>query len=135
MPISLKPHNVETYQKVTDKLKESNKVAVIHPTGTGKSYIGLKLIEDNEGKKVIYLAPSKSILHQIKDDMIKNGIKFNDGNKKTVERYTYQKLTRIFKEGQLNIDADIIILDEFHHCGAPEWGLAIQELLKIMKDK
>lgn len=36
MSIRLKPHNVETYKKVNDKLKKSNKVAVIHPTGTGK---------------------------------------------------------------------------------------------------
>ena len=47
MSISLKPHNVETYKKVTDKLKKSNKVAVIHPTGTGKMYIALKLLEEN----------------------------------------------------------------------------------------
>lgn len=51
MSIRLKPHNVETYKKVTDKLKESNKVAVIHPTGTGKMYIALKLLEENKGKK------------------------------------------------------------------------------------
>lgn len=129
MSIRLEPHNVEAYKQVKKIHEKENRAVVIHPTGTGKSYIGLKLIEDNEGKKVIYLAPSKSILHQIKDDMIKNGIKFNNGNQKTVERYTYQKLTRLLKSGQLNIDVDIIILDEFHHCGAPEWELAVQELL------
>lgn len=129
MSVSLEPHNVEAYKQVRKIYEKENRTVVIHPTGTGKSYIGLKLIEDNEGKKVIYLAPTKSILHQIKDDMIKNSIKFSNGNKKTVERYTYQKLTRLLKSGQLDIDADIIILDEFHHCGAPEWELAIQELL------
>ena len=129
MSVRLEPHNVEAYKQVRKIHEEENRAVVIHPTGTGKSYIGLKLIEDNEGKKFIYLAPTKSILHQIKDDMIKNGIKFNNGNQKTVERYTYQKLTKLLKNSQLNIDADIIILDEFHHCGAPEWGLAVQELL------
>lgn len=129
MSVRLEPHNVEAYKQVRKIYEEENRAVVIHPTGTGKSYIGLKLIEDNEGKKVIYLAPTKSILHQIKDDMIKNGIKFNNGNQKTVERYTYQKLTKLLKDDQLNIDADIVILDEFHHCGAPEWGLAVQELL------
>ena len=129
MSVRLEPHNVEAYKQVKKIHEKENRTVVIHPTGTGKSYIGLKLIEDNEGKKVIYLAPTKSILHQIKDDMIKNGIKFSNGNQKTVERYTYQKLTRLLKSGQLNIDADIIILDEFHHCGAPEWELAVQELL------
>lgn len=36
MSISLKPHNVEKYQKVIEKFKETKKVAVVHPTGTGK---------------------------------------------------------------------------------------------------
>lgn len=130
MSLVLEPHNVEAYKKVRELHEKENRVAVIHPTGTGKSYIGLKLIEDNEGKKVIYLAPSTSILYQIKEDMIKNGIKFNDGKNKTVERYTYQKLTSMLKNGELNLKADIIILDEFHHCGAPEWGKAVQALLE-----
>ena len=129
MSVRLEPHNVEAYTQVKKIHEKENRAAVVHPTGTGKSYIGLKLIEDNEGKKVVYLAPSKSILHQIKDDMIKNDIKFNNGKQKTVERYTYHKLTRLLKSGKLKIKADIIILDEFHHCGAPEWELAVLELL------
>lgn len=28
------------------------------------------------------------------------------------------------------LDADIIILDEFHHCGAPEWGKGVERLLQ-----
>ena len=100
MSVRLEPHNVEAYKQVRKIHEKENRAVVIHPTGTGKSYIGLKLIEDNEGKKVIYLAPAKSILHQIKDDMIKNGIKFSNGNQKTVERYTYQKLTRLLKSGK-----------------------------------
>ena len=72
MPISLKPHNVGTYQKVIDKLKESNRVAVIHPTGTGKMFIALKLLEDNKEKKAIYVAPSNSILHDVKKNIYAN---------------------------------------------------------------
>ena len=127
MSVKLEPHNSKAYDKVKKIYEEDNMAAVVHPTGTGKSYIALKLIEDNQGKKVVYLAPLKSILHQIKDDMIKNGIRFNDGTNKLVQRYTYQKLTRMFKNDELNLDADIIILDEFHHCGAQEWGQAVEE--------
>ena len=130
MSVKLEPHNSKAYDEVKKIYEEDNMAAVVHPTGTGKSYIALKLIEDNQGKKVVYLAPLKSILHQIKDDMIKNGIRFNDGTNKLVQRYTYQKLTRMFKNDELNLDADIIILDEFHHCGAPEWGQAVEELLE-----
>lgn len=130
MSVKLEPHNQTGYEATKKIFENGNRAAVISPTGTGKSYIGLKLIEDNYGKKVIYLAPSKAILHQFKKNMIENGVKFNDGKNKLVGRYTYQKLTRMLKSGELNLDADIIILDEFHHCGAPEWGEAVKELLE-----
>ena len=42
MGISLKKHNEEAYGKVKEMLKEGNKAAVVHPTGTGKTYIALK---------------------------------------------------------------------------------------------
>ena len=130
MGIELKPHNQKGYNQVVEMHKTENRVAIIHPTGTGKTWIAAKLVEDNEGKKVIYLAPSTNIMHQFKKILIENGIKFSDGKNKTVERITYQKLLRMLKNNELNLNADIIILDEFHHCGAPEWGKAIEELLK-----
>ena len=128
MSISLKPHNVETYQKVTDKLKESNKVAVIHPTGTGKMYIALKLLEENKGKKAIYVAPSNPILHDVQKNIKAEGMTMSEFPK--LKRITYQKLARLTDEEIQELDADIIILDEFHHCGAPEWGKGVERLLQ-----
>ena len=37
------------------------KAAVIHPTGTGKSYIAFKLIEENPNARVIWLSPREYI--------------------------------------------------------------------------
>lgn len=128
MSIRLKPHNVETYQKVTDKLKESNKVAVIHPTGTGKMYIALKLLEENKGKKAIYVAPSNPILHDVKKNIFAEGMTMEDFPQ--LKRITYQKLARLTDEEIQELDADIIVLDEFHHCGAPEWGKGVERLLQ-----
>lgn len=129
MSIRLKPHNVETYKKVTDKLKESNKVAVIHPTGTGKMYIALKLLEENKGKKAIYVAPSNPILHDVKKNIFAEGMTMSDFP--NLKRITYQKLARLTDQEIQELDADIIILDEFHHCGAPEWGKGVERLLQI----
>lgn len=128
MSIILKPHNVETYNKVTDKLKESNKVAVIHPTGTGKMYIALKLLEENKGKKAIYVAPSNPILHDVKKNIFAEGMTMSDFP--NLKRITYQKLARLTDQEIQELDADIIILDEFHHCGAPEWGKGVERLLQ-----
>lgn len=131
MSVKLEPHNVTGYGAVTEEFKTKNRTALIRPTGTGKSFVVLKLIEDNEGKKVIYLAPSRPILQQLRNNMKQNGIKYKDANnKKLVEEYTYQKLLSMLKNDELQLEADYIILDEFHHCGAPEWGLAVEELLR-----
>ena len=128
MSIRLKPYNVETYQKVTDKLKKSNKVAVIHPTGTGKMYIALKLLEENKEKKAIYVAPSNPILHDVKKNIFAEGMTMEDFPQ--LKRITYQKLASLTNEEIQELDADIIVLDEFHHCGAPEWGKGIERLLQ-----
>ena len=42
----------------------------MHPTGTGKTYIALKWIEESQGK-TIYVAPSNHILNQVKEDIEK----------------------------------------------------------------
>ena len=131
MSIMLKPHNVETHKKVTDMLKESNKVAVIHPTGTGKMYIALKLVEENKEKKAIYVAPSNTILHDVKKSIFAEGMTMSDFP--NLKRITYQKLANLTDEEIQKLKADIIIIDEFHHCGAPEWGKGIKRLLQRNK--
>ena len=45
-------------------------------------------------------------------------------------RITYAKLARLTDEEIEKLSADIIILDEFHHCGAPEWGRGVEKLLQ-----
>lgn len=128
MSIKLKPHNEETYGKVKEKLNESNKVAVIHPTGTGKMYIALKMLEDNKEKKAVYIAPSNPILHDVKKNIFSNGMDMSDFP--NLKRITYQKLMKLSDEEIEKLDTDIIILDEFHHCGAPEWGRGVERLMQ-----
>jgi len=125
MSVELKLHNLTAYDGVKEQFETGNRSAIIHPTGTGKSFVALKLIEENPDKKVIYLSPSIPIMIQFKKNMIENGVSVRN-----VERMSYQKLTSLLRNSALNLQADIIILDEFHHCGAPEWGKAVRELLK-----
>lgn len=50
-----------------------------------------------------------------------------------IDHYTYSSVHRVYeREGRLN--ADIIILEEFHRCGAPKWGEAVKWLLDMNKD-
>lgn len=128
MSIELKKHNQEAYKKVIESLKTSNKVAVIHPTGTGKMYIALKMLEDNKEKRAIYIAPSNPILHDVKKSIFAEGMNMTDFP--NLERKTYQKLMKLSDEEIEDLEFDIIILDEFHHCGAPEWGKGVERLIQ-----
>lgn len=61
MEITLFKHNQTAYQKALRMLENTGKAAVIHPTGTGKSFIGFKLCQDFPDKTVCWLSPSEYI--------------------------------------------------------------------------
>lgn len=54
-------HNEKAYRAAVRMMEQYGKAAIVHPTGTGKSYIAFKLIEDNPEKVVIWLSPSEYI--------------------------------------------------------------------------
>ena len=93
MSIKLKKHNEGTYEKIQEGFKRSKKVAVIQPTGTGKSFLALKLLEDNKDKKAIYIAPSNAILHNVKKNIFESEMDMSDFP--NLERITYQKLIKL----------------------------------------
>lgn len=132
MSIELRKHNEEAYEKIQEEFKNSKKVAVIHPTGTGKSFLALKLIEDNKDKRAMYIAPSNAILHTVKNNILDSGMDMTDFT--NLGRITYQKLMKLSDEEIEQLGIDMIILDEFHHCGAPEWGTGIDRLLEKYPD-
>ena len=57
----LYPHNREAYNEAVAVIAETGRAAVIHPTGTGKSFIGFQLCIDNPTATIIWLAPSEYI--------------------------------------------------------------------------
>ena len=52
MKIALYKHNQTAYQAALQMLNDTGKAAIVHPTGTGKSFIGFKLCEDFPNKVV-----------------------------------------------------------------------------------
>ncbi len=54
-------HNQEAYETALVMLAETGRAAVIHPTGTGKSFIGFRLCEDFPDKRICWLSPSEYI--------------------------------------------------------------------------
>ena len=57
MALELFPHQAQVSQAVEQMLADKGRAAVILPTGTGKSYIAFRLIEQHPEASFLWLAP------------------------------------------------------------------------------
>ena len=132
MGIELFKHNAIAYDKVTKMFETENRVCVVHPTGCGKSFISLKWLEENKEKRAIFLAPTVSILRQITKHIESCGMSMKDFP--FLKRYTYSKLSKMSVEEISKLNVDMIVLDEFHRCGANEWSKGVARLISNNND-
>jgi superfamily II DNA or RNA helicase len=109
-------HNKTAYQKVMKAFETSDRTCVVHPTGTGKSYLIAAVSESF--KRVLILGPNDFVLDQVHEVL---------QWRKDIEYMTYQMLCRA---DDVPTGYDLICLDEFHRAGAPSWGVAVDELLE-----
>ena len=106
-------------------LSETGKACVIHPTGTGKSFIGFQLCADHPEAKVLWLSPSEYIFRtQLENWSSAGGLSLPN-----ITFHTYAKLMMLSPEEIEALQPSIIILDEFHRAGAMEWQKGVTRLL------
>jgi superfamily II DNA or RNA helicase len=122
----LYPHNQRTYDRIIEAWKTSNKVAVVQATGTGKSYLILQSLYDHRDQPGIVLAPSNYILDQLNS-------KF-EREMPNLQLMTYAKLSTMDEERISNLHPALIVLDEFHRCGAETWGKGVRFLVDTFPD-
>ena len=126
MAIALFEHNRIAYEAAVSLLNETGKAAIVHPTGTGKSFIAFKLCEDNPESRICWLSPSAYIY----ETQLENLKSAADGwQPENVTFLTYAKLMGMTDEEIAELQPDYIVLDEFHRCGAEMWGQGVQKLL------
>lgn len=127
MSIRLFQHNAEAYEAAKTLLESTGKAAVIHPTGTGKSFIGFKLCEDNPSKRVLWLSPSEYIFKTQVENLEAAGGK----RPENITFATYAKFSMLSDDEISDIQADMLVLDEFHRCGAATWQVNISKFLNL----
>lgn len=131
MAFRLFEHNARVYKAALAEMERYGKAAIIHPTGTGKSYIAFKLIADHPDTVVLWISPSEYIFKTQIEGLKKNDPDFSLEN---VHFFTYAKLM-CCTEAQLaeiaGLEPSYIILDEFHRAGAECWGESTVALLKL----
>lgn len=121
MSIHLYKHNEDAYRAVETMLEEKQMAAVIHPTGTGKSMIAFKLVEQHPHKHFLWLSPSEYIY--------KTQLENIDTQFSNIKYMSYSRLMK-HEDSIDTLHPDYIILDEFHRCGAAEWGKSVKKLLE-----
>lgn len=129
MGIQLYKHNMDAYRNVLRVLNEEGKACVIHPTGTGKSYIAFKLIEDHPFHRFVWFGPSDYI-YRLQADKLrrKQGVVL-----KNVDFHTYSWLMRN-EDAIEEMKPDFIVFDEFHRAGAACWGINVRKLMDKYPD-
>lgn len=123
---NLYPHNKKVFLKVLENLKIHNKVGVVQATGTGKGKLASCFVEfilhRKKDAKILIAAPLRSVLENYRDNfnMTSDSVKYA----------TYSKINNLSEIDLINIGQhyDLIVLDEYHRCGATEWFKSIQTL-------
>ena len=133
--LELYEHNASSYRKIRNAYNEGIKVvSIIHATGIGKTYNGLQLAYDNKGKKILWLVTYQSIIEHVQN-IIKNNSNLDlQRDFSNLEFRTYRSLVNMSREEIEDMDIDLLILDEFHHIGAPIWENRVDTIIDTHED-
>lgn len=125
---TLHEHNQKTYENICRMYSEGiQRVAVVQPTGSGKSLLMAKLIEDNPDSRFFILSTSHKINDQFKsklDEKILDNLECN----------IYWNMPNMKQEVMESLQPDYIFLDEMHRALAKEWSKGINVLLNMYPD-
>ncbi|MCD8347039.1 MAG: Helicase associated domain protein [Lachnospiraceae bacterium] len=141
MKIELYAHNQSAYDAAVERMRQTGKAAVVHPTGTGKSFVAFRLCADHPDRRILWLSPSEYIFKT----QLENLKKVTGEVPQNITFCTYAKLMRmddaeiagICRSSETETGEfapSYIILDEFHRCGAKCWGGGVQRLLTAFPD-
>ena len=132
--LGLYEHNIKSYEKVKKQFENDNVAAIVHATGTGKSFNALQLALDNKEKKIMYVVPYNSIIEHIKEIIEQNENVSLDNDFPNLEFRTYRSFVNMSEDEIAKLDIEFLIIDEFHHIGAPIWGARIDTIIETHQD-
>ncbi len=120
--IDLYAHNKVAYDAVNKLWKQSKYVAVVQATGTGKSYIIAKVLSDFQAERKLVMAPSRYILKQQREKV--------PWATQSTRFMAYAGAANLSNSKIKELDLKLIVLDEFHRCGAEVWGGGVWRILR-----
>ena len=116
-------HNQVAVKKGVQDLLTYGKTCIVQVPNTGKTYVGLGIKEILQKRTVIVTA-TNDIAFQTKQVIEEYQIK-------DVQVVTYDKLIRMSEKELRDLNPELLILDEAHHCEAPIYKKPIDYLEQI----
>ena len=122
--VKLYKYQEEAFNNTMEIYKSSNRACIIMATGTGKSYVMMRLLEefDKEDGKAYILTPN----NPTKEQTINKMVEYDLNN---AEFGLYQTINAMTDDEIAKIDCDLIIADELHRTGATQWGKKFEHLI------
>ena len=124
--IKLYEHNQKAYDALLDMLGECDRACVIKPTGTGKFVIFAKMVQDNPDKRFLLLGTNDYMFNDQMANLAEIAPGFTPEN---LQFMTYSAAMMTARRGEEISGYDVVVTDEFHHCGAKEWGKGVTYIL------
>ncbi|MCL2859804.1 MAG: DEAD/DEAH box helicase family protein [Oscillospiraceae bacterium] len=125
----------EAYEKAKSDFQKGNHSCIVAPTGCGKTPIGLKTIEENLDKEIIWVAPNPAAIGETRK-LIKQI--YGEEAKRIFPRlkfFTYNALSKMAEVDFNRLTPEIIVYDEIHRAGALTWGVRAKGLVEKTKAK
>ena len=137
--IQLKNHQQSAYENILRFWRNGERCYVEHATGTGKTYIIAKIVENlilNDKNRILIISPSsfinERIISLINTIIPIEQIAKNPNPDKVITILTYQYLYRNAKAIPSGLYSHVI-MDEAHRAGAPLWNK--QGILPLLDKK
>ncbi len=121
------PHNQTAYENLCAMLAETGRACVIHPTGTGKSFIGFQYAAEHPDRRILWLSPSEYICAT----QLENWKNAGGSLPENIGFCTYARLLLMSEAEMQELHPDVIVTDEFHRAGAEKWQEAFLRLLSL----
>lgn len=118
--MELYEHNQETYERALSTLEVYKECAIDQATGTGKSFITMKLLDTIfANMSVLYVVPTMAIAQSIQD--------YKEWKYDNVVFTTYADLRHVTQI------PDVLVLDELHRAGAKTWNTCVMRIKPLAK--
>ncbi len=133
---NLKKYYKETENSIVSAFNSGkNIVGLIHDTGIYNSLNAINFTNKNADSKVIYLVSNNSHLINIKNYINNLGLNFNKVTS-NIKFISYSNLYKMYVNDQIqnknnikNINADILVIDDYDHINGEKWSLAVNKFI------